>query len=59
MHAKMLVVDNLELLVTSANLTYHGMGSNIEIGVRIKGEVARKVSRHLFSLEQAGELVEY
>lgn len=59
MHAKVLVIDNRELLVTSANLTYHGMGSNIELGVRVSGEVALKVSRHLFSLEQAGELVKY
>lgn len=59
LHAKLLIVDTRELYVGSANLTYHGMGSNIELGLRINGESARKVSRHFFDLEQAGELVKY
>ena len=41
-HAKMLVVDSSDLLVTSANLTYHGMSNNFEVGVRIRGNTARK-----------------
>jgi phosphatidylserine/phosphatidylglycerophosphate/cardiolipin synthase-like enzyme len=57
LHAKMLVVDNRELFITSANLTYHGMGGNIEMGVRLSGEAAQKVSRHFFALQQEGELL--
>lgn len=35
LHAKTLIVDEQKLLVTSANLSYHGMIGNIEIGVLI------------------------
>ncbi|ODB55037.1 hypothetical protein A7311_20595 [Paenibacillus polymyxa] len=59
LHAKLLIVDNIELYIGSANMTYHGMGSNIELGLRIEGETARKVSKHFFALEQVGELVKY
>lgn len=41
-HAKMLVVDNSDLLVTSANLTWHGMSNNFEIGLRVRGNTAKK-----------------
>ena len=38
----MLVVDRSDLLVTSANLTWHGMTNNFEIGLRVRGNAARK-----------------
>lgn len=41
-HAKLVVVDSSDMLVTSANLTWHGMNRNFEIGLRIKGSTARK-----------------
>lgn len=41
-HAKMVVVDSSDMLVTSANLTWHGMNRNFEIGLRIRGQTARK-----------------
>ncbi|MFC2094964.1 phospholipase D-like domain-containing protein [Candidatus Bipolaricaulota bacterium] len=50
MHAKCLLVDGRELLITSANFTFHGLHGNIEIGVRIKGTPAveaRKIFSHL------------
>lgn len=50
MHAKSLLVDGRDLLITSANFTFHGMEGNIEIGVRLRGEPAaeaRKVFSHL------------
>ena len=34
MHAKCLLVDGMDLLVTSANFTLHGLHGNIEIGVQ-------------------------
>jgi len=40
MYSKMLLVDGKDLLVTSANLTFHGLESNIEFGVRLHGQVA-------------------
>ena len=41
-HAKMLVVDNYDLLITSANMTWHGMSNNFEIGLRVRGSTAKK-----------------
>lgn len=41
-HAKLVVVDSSDMLVTSANLTWHGMNRNFEIGLRIRGATARK-----------------
>jgi phosphatidylserine/phosphatidylglycerophosphate/cardiolipin synthase-like enzyme len=56
LHAKMLLIDRKELLVTSANLTHHGLSSNIEVGVRIKGNIANQMANHFISLERAGVL---
>ena len=35
-----MIVDRKELLVTSANLTHHGLVQNFEMGVRIRGRTA-------------------
>lgn len=44
LHAKAIVVDEKQLLVSSANLSYHGMQGNIEMGIRIESqEKARQV----------------
>ena len=56
LHAKLLLVDHSELLVTSANFTHHGLFTNIEVGVRVKGEIAQQMSNHFFSLERSGIL---
>ena len=50
MHAKCLLVNGTDLLVTSANFTFHGLYGNIEIGVRLSGppaSEARKMFSHL------------
>ena len=50
MHAKCLLVDGTDLLVTSPNFTFHGLHGNIEIGVRLTGppaSEARKIFSHL------------
>lgn len=50
MHAKCLLVDGRNLLVTSANFTFHGLHGNIEIGIRLGGAPvaeARKIFSHL------------
>lgn len=59
LHAKVVAVDGRDLLVTSANLTYHGLESNIEVGVRVRGRLAWQVTRHFAALERDGILVLY
>ena len=50
LHAKMMLVDDRELLITSANLTYHGLSANIEAGLLVTGKTAKKVAKLLASL---------
>lgn len=57
MHAKVLVVDDHELLVTSANFTWHGQEVNIEYGLRISGEPAKRTTLFFRTLEQHGVIV--
>lgn len=38
LHAKVLSVDGKSLLVSSANLSYHGMSGNIELGCYIESK---------------------
>jgi phosphatidylserine/phosphatidylglycerophosphate/cardiolipin synthase-like enzyme len=57
LHAKMLIVDETELLITSANLTYHGLDGNMETGLRvIGGPVPSQMHRHFLLLERHGIL---
>lgn len=51
LHAKVMVADGIDSLVTSANLTAHAMDRNIELGVRITGTPAAAISHHLSLLE--------
>jgi len=57
MHAKVLVVDDHHLLVTSANFTWHGQEVNIEYGLRVSGEPARRTTLFFQNLEQLGVIV--
>ena len=41
LHAKFLIVDREEILVTSANMTDRAMTRNLEMGIRHKGKVAK------------------
>ena len=45
LHAKALVIDRLQVLVTSANLTYHGLKKNLELGLRVRGPQAQSIAR--------------
>jgi phosphatidylserine/phosphatidylglycerophosphate/cardiolipin synthase-like enzyme len=45
MHAKVLIVDRLDALVTSADLTYHGLHENIEVGLRVHGPQAAAIAQ--------------
>lgn len=59
MHAKVLMVDEEDLLVTSANFTHHGQAVNVEYGLRLSGEPARRTAAFFRLIEEEGVLVEY
>ena len=54
LHAKAMVVDRLDALVTSANFTFHGLESNLELGVRIRGPQAGAIAERFDHLISAG-----
>lgn len=54
LHAKFISVDGLRLLVTSANLTYHGFHGNIEMGVLIEGSTAADAEQLVREWSKAG-----
>lgn len=57
MHAKCILVDGKNLLITSANFTFHGMRENIEIGVRVAGWPAFEARKVFSYLVQNGLVV--
>ncbi len=57
LHAKVLVIDGREALITSANLTGHGMDGNLELGVRVRGAEAAQTERHFRELVRLGTFV--
>ena len=57
MHAKVIVADARDALVTSANLTRHGFVGNVEMGVRIVGKPAKTVADVFERLLVNGALV--
>lgn len=56
LHAKVLVGDQRDALVTSANLTAYALDRNMEMGVRIVGQPAKEIARHFEMLGRAGIL---
>jgi cardiolipin synthase len=46
LHAKVIVADRHDALVTSANLTHAGLLQNLEMGFRVKGFMANAVVEH-------------
>ena len=57
LHAKIMIIDERELLITSANLTGRGISRNVEIGIRHKGNSAKNAEKLVKSLIQNGYLV--
>lgn len=58
MHAKVAIADRRALLVSSANLTQSGVGTNIETGVLVRGGAApRRAAEHIAQLVASGMLV--
>lgn len=59
LHAKALVVDRLEALVTSANLTLHGLQANLELGLRVRGPQAQAIALRFDHLIASNVLKEW
>lgn len=59
LHAKCLVVDRLDALVTSANFTFHGLESNLELGLRVLGPQAGSIFERFEHLIAEGILTEW
>ena len=58
LHAKAVIVDGLDVLLTSANMTSAAYDRNIELGVLCRGGgVAAQVQSHFDALIRAGVLV--
>ena len=58
LHAKVLVADGEDALVTSANLTFYAMDRNMEMGVRVIGDPAGSIADHFYRLIETGVLEE-
>lgn len=56
LHAKVIVADRRDALVTSANLTHAGLIGNLEMGFRVQGVTANAVVRHFELLIDEGIL---
>ena len=57
LHAKAVVADSRDVLLTSANLSNAAFNRNLELGVLIRGgEVASSIQRHFDALIASGEL---
>lgn len=54
LHAKVLIVDDRDLFVSSANLTGYGYAVNLEFGVRVQGTPAIRASEHFAALVRSG-----
>ena len=54
LHAKVVIVDGRDLLITSANLSGAGLADNLELGVRLRGEVAAQCAEHFNGLIRSG-----
>lgn len=54
LHAKVIVVDRDDVLITSANLTGHGLEKNLELGLRVLGQPAADTADHFDRLLHKG-----
>jgi phosphatidylserine/phosphatidylglycerophosphate/cardiolipin synthase-like enzyme len=59
LHAKVLVADRHDVLVTSANLTMYALDRNMEMGIRVKGQTSEQIAQHFELLEHREVLVTY
>ncbi len=59
LHAKVLVADHHDALVTSANLTMYALDRNMEMGVRIQGQPGERIGQHFELLRKKGILTTF
>ncbi|WP_081057576.1 DISARM system phospholipase D-like protein DrmC [Burkholderia diffusa] len=59
LHAKVLVADRHDALVTSANLTMYALDRNMEMGVRAQGQPSARIALQFELLEQHQVIVPY
>ncbi|HCE8954635.1 TPA: hypothetical protein NHT77_003868 [Raoultella ornithinolytica] len=59
LHAKVLVADRHDALVTSANLTMYALDRNMEMGVRALGQPSERIAEHFELLRHKDVLVPY
>lgn len=59
LHAKVLVADRHDALVTSANLTMYALDRNMEMGVRVQGQPSERIAEHFDLLRHKEILVPY
>ncbi|MDN3556615.1 DISARM system phospholipase D-like protein DrmC [Halomonas maura] len=59
LHAKVLVADRHDALVTSANLTMYALDRNMEMGVRAQGQPSERIAQHFDLLGHKEVLVPY
>jgi len=59
LHAKVLVADRHDALVTSANLTMYALDRNMEMGVRAQGQPSERIAQHFELLRHKEILVPY
>jgi phosphatidylserine/phosphatidylglycerophosphate/cardiolipin synthase-like enzyme len=58
-HAKLVVADSKDALVTSANLTYYGLRTNLEIGLRVRGKTAFQIESLIHALIEGKRLTKF
>jgi len=57
LHAKCVIVDELEVFVSSANFTAYAQERNIEIGLCLRSrQVARRITDYLAALVESGQI---
>lgn len=56
LHAKILICDRETALVTSANLTHHGLRRNIEVGLSVTNAAITQLREFVIGLIEAGEV---
>lgn len=59
LHAKVIVADGADALVTSANLTSYALDRNMEMGIRVSGAPAGAIDDHFRRLINGGILTAY
>jgi phosphatidylserine/phosphatidylglycerophosphate/cardiolipin synthase-like enzyme len=58
LHAKLIIVDNYKSFISSANLSYHGMEGNIEMGILLESEKKAKDIEEIFKVLRVQKVFE-